>query len=280
MKSLFDKISFECSKNITRTYSTSFAAGIRFLDKSLHQHIYAIYGFVRLADEIVDSFHDYNKSHLIAKFRQETVEAIESKISLNPVLNSFQYTVSQFKIEWDLIDSFLKSMEMDLSKIEYSQQNYNNYIYGSAEVVGLMCLKVFSQGNQNLYNKLKPYAIKLGSAFQKVNFLRDLKADFQDLGRIYFPNINFETFTNEQKIEIENEIGIEFDEALIGIKMLPKSSRIGVLLAFMYYKKLFNRIKSLPIHTIRTERIRISNFNKIALTFEILLKQKLNPSYI
>ncbi len=276
MKQIFDDVSALCSKEITKVYSTSFSLGIYFLDKKFHNPIYSIYGFVRLADEIVDSFHGYDKNYLMGKFRNDTVEAIEQKISLNPALNSFQYIVNTYKIEWDLIDTFLKSMEMDLEQKEYNKDSYEQYIVGSAEVVGLMCLRVFTEGDAQLFDKLKPFAMKLGAAFQKVNFLRDLKADYSILGRTYFPGIDFKNFSTKEKELIQQEIDADFKEALIGIKMLPPTSRGGVHLAYFYYIKLFNKIKQTPAKKIMNKRIRITNLNKFRLMFVSLIKTKLN----
>jgi 15-cis-phytoene synthase len=276
MKEIFDNVSAKCSKEVTKAYSTSFSLGIYFLDKKFHNPIYGIYGFVRLADEIVDSFHDYNKVYLMQKFRNDTLHAVKQKISLNPILNEFQRAVHTYKIEWELIDTFLKSMEMDLNQKEHNENSYNQYILGSAEVVGLMCLRVFVQGNSELYEKLKPYAMKLGAAFQKVNFLRDLKADYSILGRTYFPGVDFNKFSQIEKGRIQNEIEKDFEEALIGIKMLPIGSRKGVYLAYFYYKKLFLRIKETPAEKIMNARIRIPDINKIGLMFNSLLRNQFN----
>jgi phytoene synthase len=276
MKEIFDKVSAKCSKSVTQAYSTSFSLGIYFLDKKFHASIYGIYGFVRLADEIVDSFHDFDKAVLLKRFREDTVLAIEQKISLNPVLNEFQRAVNTYSIDWELIDTFLKSMEMDLQQTEHSGDSYNQYILGSAEVVGLMCLKVFVESDAALYERLKPFAMKLGSAFQKVNFLRDLNADFNILGRTYFPDVNFSRFTVEDKQLIEKEIGDEFDEALVGIKKLPYSSRKGVYLAYIYYRSLFEKIKNTPASQLMNERIRVSDHHKIGLMFNSLVRNKLN----
>lgn len=276
MKSVFDDVSAECSKLTTRTYSTSFSLGIYFLNRKLHNPIYAVYGFVRFADEIVDSFDGYNKEVLIKKFRADTVDAIESKISLNPILNSFQEAVHAYNIEWELIDTFLKSMEMDLKPKEYTRNLYDQYILGSAEVVGLMCLRVFTNGDNEQYKILKPYAMKLGAAFQKVNFLRDMKADYEILGRTYFPNIDFKAFSFQEKEIIQKEIEQDFEEALIGIKKLPMESRKGVYLAYIYYKKLFDRIKETPHDKIMNTRIRIPDLNKIGLMFNSLIRHQLN----
>ena len=276
MKEMFDQLSANCSKLTTKSYSTSFSFGIYFLGKALRPPIYAIYGFVRLADEIVDSFHNYDKKYLLEKFNRDTFEAIDLGISLNPVLNSFQKVVNEFQIDHQLIHQFLKSMEMDLQDQFYTNDLYKEYILGSAEVVGLMCLKVFTNGSEAEYNRLKPFAMKLGSAFQKVNFLRDVKADLQSLNRNYFPNVNLAAFCDNEKRAIEQEIENEFEEALIGIKMLPASARNGVYLAFIYYKKLFNKIKGLSAEKIMTERIRISNHHKIGLMFDSMIRHKLN----
>ncbi len=261
MKALFDKISAQCSKNITQEYSTSFSLGIYFLNKKFHEPIYGIYGFVRLADEIVDSFHDYNKTVLLQRLRNETIQAIDERISLNPILNQFQHAVHAYNIEWELIDTFIKSMEMDLQQKEHDEQSYKNYILGSAEVVGLMCLRVFVEGNDEIYNKLKPYAMSLGSAFQKVNFLRDLKADYSLLGRTYFPGVGFNQFSQLEKSRIQDEIEADFDHALIGIKMLPSGSKGGVYLAYYYYKKLFLKINETQASMVITTRIRISDIS-------------------
>jgi 15-cis-phytoene synthase len=276
MKAIYDDVSALTSKATTRAYSTSFSLGIYFLDSQIHKPIYNIYGFVRLADEIVDSFHGYDKQYLLQKFREETVEALKLKISLNPILNSFQETVHTYNIEWELIDTFLKSMEMDLMQKEYTADSYNQYILGSAEVVGLMCLRVFTHGNYKQYDELKPYAMKLGAAFQKVNFLRDLKADYQVLGRTYFPGVNFNSFSLKEKEKIQNEIEADFDDALIGIKKLPLEARRGVYLAYFYYKKLFLRIKETPAEKIMNARIRIPDLNKIGLMFNSLIRHQFN----
>ncbi|MGN6399783.1 MAG: phytoene/squalene synthase family protein [Flavisolibacter sp.] len=276
MKLLFDNLSVRVSKLTTHTYSTSFSLGIYFLNGRLRNPIYSIYGFVRLADEIVDSFHDYDKKNLLAKFRQETYDALEHRISLNPILNAFQSVVHQYHIEDELIDNFLKSMEMDLEKVHYTAEKYQQYILGSAEVVGLMCLRVFTEGNQNLYEELKCYAMTLGAAFQKVNFLRDLKDDYELLGRTYFPNIDLSQFSTQAKEQIEKEIEEDFAAALVGIKKLPSSSKGGVYLAYVYYRSLFNQIKKLPPHRIVAERIRINNRKKLRLMLSSMLQHKMN----
>lgn len=274
MKSLYDNLSATCSKTTTQLYSTSFSLGIYFLKPKFHSPIYGIYGFVRLADEIVDSFHDYNKEFMMNKIRQDTVEAIRDGISINPILNSFQHVVNNYNIEWELIDTFLKSMEMDLAKKEHDPATYSEYILGSAEVVGLMCLRVFTEGNKQLFDDLKPYAMKLGSAFQKVNFLRDLKADYMDLGRTYFPGVNFDHFSYKEKEVIQQEIEDDFDQALIGIKGLPSGSRRGVYLAYYYYKKLFLRIKETPPEKVMNARIRIPDYDKVGLMFRSLVRHQ------
>lgn len=276
MKTLFDKISANCSKNVTKTYSTSFSFGIYFLNKKFHKPIYGIYGWVRLADEIVDSFHNYDKTLLMQRLRADTMQAIEDKISLNPILNQFQYAVHKYNIDWYLIDTFLKSMEMDILQKEHNEASYKQYILGSAEVVGLMCLSIFVEGDNVLYEKLKPFAMSLGSAFQKVNFLRDLKDDYNILGRTYFPGVNFNAFSCKEKARIQTEIDAEFEHALMGIKMLPKASKGGVYLAYYYYKKLFLRIKETPAEKIMTARIRIPDINKIGLMFNSLIRNQLN----
>lgn len=276
MKSLFDKVSIMCSEYTTRTYSTSFSLGIRFLDKEFRSPIYSIYGFVRFADEIVDTFDDYDKPYLFEKFCTDTYEAIDQKISLNPILNSFQEVVHKYNIEIELIDSFFKSMKMDLDKKQYDLKGYEEYILGSAEVVGLMCLRVFVKGNDPLYFKLKPYSMKLGAAFQKINFLRDIKADYEILGRTYFPEVNLESFTKEQKNKIEIEIEEDFKEALIGIKALPQESKSGVYLAYFYYKCLLEKIKKLPADRILKERIRLPNNEKFLLMLNSMVRIKLN----
>lgn len=276
MKEIFDDLSTRFSKITTKTYSTSFSLGIYFLNKSLHKDIYNIYGFVRFADEIVDSFHGFDKDHLIKKFRNDTVEAIDSKISLNPILNSFQHTVNTYNIEWELIDTFLRSMEMDLEKNEHNEGTFDQYILGSAEVVGLMCLRVFTNNDREQYEYLKPSAMKLGSAFQKINFLRDLKADYEELGRSYFPGIDLSRFDVDQKTLIEENIEKDFDDALIGIKQLPHTSRQGVYLAYIYYRSLFNKIKCCSPDKIMTMRVRISNRLKFGLMLNSLVRVRLN----
>ncbi|WP_277496442.1 phytoene/squalene synthase family protein [Elizabethkingia anophelis] len=274
MKKLFDELSYEVSKCTTRKYSTSFSLGILALKPSIRSAIYAIYGYVRLADEIVDSFHDYNKEKLLSRLKKETYNAIEEGISLNPILQAFQQTVHDYRIDRELIDTFLHSMEMDLQKIDFDSKLYNEYIYGSAEVVGLMCLQVFTEGNKEKFEELKPYAMKLGSAFQKINFLRDLKDDYQILGRTYFPGINMSVFDNSLKFKIEDEIETEFKQALIGIKKLPGSSMFGVYLAYRYYLSLFYKIKKTSSQRIMQNRIRIANSQKLLLACESYIRYK------
>ena len=276
MKQLFDNVSYQASKLTTKTYSTSFSLGILALHKSIRQPIYNIYGFVRFADEIVDSFHNYDKSKLFNKYKQDAFLAIEDKISLNPILNSFQETVNVYNIDLSLINNFLDSMEMDLSEKIYNEENYNNYIYGSAEVVGLMCLKVFVNGDETLYDKLRPSASSLGSAFQKVNFLRDANTDYSLLGRTYFPDVQMNNFSQADKLKIEKDIEIDFKDALVGIKMLPRFSRGGVYLSYLYYYHLFRRIKAVPSSKVLEERIRIPSIEKIFLMLKSILKNELN----
>lgn len=276
MKALFDKVSIKCSKLTTTSYSTSFSLGIKLLDKQFRDPIYAVYGFVRFADEIVDTFHDYNKEYLLNKFRKDTYEAIEQRISLNPILNSFQEVVHKYNIDIHLINTFLDSMAMDLNKQSHNQSSYEKYILGSAEVVGLMCLKVFTNGDQDLYEDLEYYAMKLGSAFQKINFLRDLKADYQTMGRTYFPGINFDQFNESEKVKIERDIEADFSMGIEGIKQLPKNSRFGVYLAYVYYFALFNKIKNTPAHRIMNERIRVPDNEKYSILVTSYVKHSLN----
>lgn len=276
MKHLFDTVSLKTSKMVTNSYSTSFSLGIRFLHQQFRNPIYSIYGFVRFADEIVDTFHDYDKKQLLAEFRQETYRAIERGISLNPVLNSFQQVVNDYKIDLKLIDTFLKSMEMDLEKKSYDAEGYKEYILGSAEVVGLMCLRVFVKGNQELYEELTPYAMALGSAFQKINFLRDLHADYLGMGRVYFPNVELKELDPQTKAALEADIEVDFNKGLEGIKLLPKDSRFGVYVAYIYYRKLFNKIKSLHPERILEERVRIPNSQKMALFASSYVRHSLN----
>lgn len=276
MKALFDEVSQKTSKLVTRQYSTSFSMGIRFLNADFQDPIYSIYGFVRLADEIVDSFHDYDKSVLLEEFKNETKLSIQRGISLNPVLNSFQKVVREFNIDQELIDAFLKSMTMDLEKKKYTEESYKEYILGSAEVVGLMCLRVFTERNNELYNELKPFAMALGSAFQKINFLRDLNADYTGLGRMYFPNVNMSQLDEKVKKEIEADIKIDFDAGLNGIKKLPKKARLGVYVAYIYYRTLFNKICRVKSKHILETRVRIPNPQKVLLFAGSYLRNSLN----
>ncbi len=276
MIELYHKISSSASKHITQTYSTSFSLGIKLLDKSIHNAIYSIYGFVRLADEIVDTFHDYPKAEMLKEFKQETYKSIERKISVNPVLHSFQYIVNKYEIDISLIDQFLKSMEQDLDDIKYSNDAYKEYIVGSAEVVGLMCLKVFVNGDQFLYNELENSARSLGAAFQKINFLRDVKADYEELGRTYFPGVDLNSFTADEKLKIESDIQEDFSAALTGIKRLPSSSRLGVFVAYRYYLSLFKKIKNIPSERLMKERIRVRNTKKLYITFESAFQNQFN----
>lgn len=276
MKQLFDNLSVRVSKMTTQTYSTSFSLGIYFLNNRFRNAVYSVYGFVRLADEIVDSFEGFDKQFLLEKFEEETFQAIQRRISLNPVLNSFQHAVHQYGIDQNLIKTFLKSMEMDLQKVDYNLEKYQQYILGSAEVVGLMCLQIFTEGDKKMYEDLKPFAMKLGAAFQKVNFLRDMKDDFQLLGRTYFPNVDMNEFTGLAKKQIEEEITQDFRIALAGIKKLPRSSKGGVYLAYVYYLSLFNKIKKLPAHKILNERVRINNGKKFSLMLNSLIINKMD----
>ena len=276
MMQLFDQTAFGCSKLITQAYSTSFTLGIKTLDKRFHDPIYAIYGYVRYADEIVDTFHGHDKGELLERFRKETYVAINDEINLNPVLHAFQTVVRQYDIELELIDSFLNSMEMDLYHDRYTDNLYNEYIYGSAEVVGLMCLRVFCEGDDKLYQQLKPAAKALGSAFQKVNFLRDMKSDYVERGRVYFPGMNFTTFDQEAKRQVEENIQADFDAAYAGIMNLPDGARMGVYLAYVYYLALFDKIKKTAADVVKQERIRVSDRRKIRLLVQTYVKSSLN----
>lgn len=276
MKQLFDDISRKSSKMVTNAYSTSFSLGIRFLAKKFHNPIYAIYGFVRFADEIVDSFHEYNKPELLDEFRNETYKAIERGISMNPILNNFQQVVNEYRIDRWHIDTFLNSMQMDLHDTQYDQQGYEEYILGSAEVVGLMCLKVFVEGDEDRYNDLKYYAMKLGSAFQKINFLRDFNADMQGLGRMYFPQLRNSEFTEDVKREIEADTRKDFELGYEGIKRLPKNARFGVYVAYKYYSNLLDKISSMPPQRIMQERVRIPDNQKYALFFGSYVRHSFN----
>jgi phytoene/squalene synthetase len=273
---LYHETTLKCSRLITEHYSTSFTLGIKTLDKKLHWAIYAIYGFVRYADEIVDTFHGFNKQELLTCFKNDTHKAIRDQISLNPVLNAFQLAVHQYHIEEELIDSFLKSMEMDLHFSEYNECRYEEYIYGSAEVVGLMCLRVFCEGNEAQYQELKEPARKLGAAFQKVNFLRDIKSDYQERGRVYFPGVDFNDFTKDAKQLIEEDIQRDFDAAYQGILRLPASARLGVYLAYVYYLRLFKKIRRLSVSRILCERVRVPDNQKFALLIQTYFRHRFN----
>lgn len=265
MKAVFDDVSLRCSKLTTKSYSTSFSLAIKLLGRQHRDPIYAIYGFVRFADEIVDTFHDFDKATLLTRFRQDTYQAIAEGISLNPILNSFQTAVRRYNIPMELIDTFLDSMAMDLHQQTYDQKDFEKYILGSAEVVGLMCLCVFVNGDMARYRELEYYAMRLGSAFQKINFLRDMNADYVGLGRAYFPGLNVEHFDEATKRSIEEDIAKDFADGLQGIKLLPKDARLGVYIAYVYYMRLFNKICSLPHTRVLEERVRIPNQRKYAL---------------
>ena len=275
-KNLFDKVCSKTSRLTARSYSTSFSLGIQCLEKSLRGPIYSIYGFVRFADEIVDTFHDYDKASLLARFTRDTWEAIYEKISLNPILNSFQATVHQFGIGREIIEQFLKSMEMDLMEKRYNQEQFEKYVLGSAEVVGLMCLRVFCKGNNEEYQRLKPAAMKLGSAFQKINFLRDLHADYKELGRAYFPGLEIDKFDDINKKKIEQSITADFDQGREGIRQLPQGARLGVYVAYLYYKALFRKISRLPCEQVLNSRVRIRNRYKLAILGYSFLKHQFN----
>jgi phytoene synthase len=265
MLSLYHDFSENASKKITHVYSTSFTLGIKLLDKKFHNHIYNIYGLVRLADEIVDTFHDHDKKQLIDEFEEETFLAIERGLSTNPIIHAYQLTANKYKIDNKLLSAFFESMKMDLYQIDYDEKNYKEYIYGSAEVVGLLCLQIFTEGDKAQYEKLKPGAKALGAAFQKVNFLRDMQADFQERGRTYFPGVDFVNFSAREKALIEKDILDDFEAARLSILELPKSSSVGVYLAYKYYLKLFNKIQKAPAEAILKQRFRVPNFEKFYL---------------
>ena len=277
MKKLFDQVSESCSRIVTESYSTSFSLATKMLDSSIRQDIYNIYGFVRFADEIVDSFHNYDKKVLLNLFEKDLKKSIEDKISLNPILNSFQKTVHNYQIDYELVDSFLNSMKLDLDKKKYlTKKEFDQYVYGSADVVGLMCLKVFVKGNKNQYNDLRPYAMSLGSAFQKVNFLRDLKADHDGLNRSYFPNLNIDEFDEPSKKIILDEIDKDFRHALKGIFKLPSSARFGVYTAYKYYLKLLNKLRKTHPLKIKSSRIRVPNYQKVNVLARSYVRYRLN----
>lgn len=273
---LYNLTALKCSKLITKHYSTSFTLGIQTLAKKLHYPIYAIYGYVRYADEIVDTFHQHDKKLLLDRFKQDTYTALEDQISLNPVIHAFQMIVRQYDIDYELIESFLHSMEMDLYESSYTDNSYETYIYGSAEVVGLMCLTVFCDGDKGLYNELKDSARSLGAAFQKVNFLRDMKDDYYERGRTYFPDVDLKYFDNEAKAKIEADIQKDFDHAYQGIIRLPRAARSGVYLAYIYYLNLFRKIKKASTATVLAERIRVADSKKAALLVSTYFKSRFN----
>ena len=273
---LYHEVSQDCSRNTTEKYSTSFSSAIKLLHKDLRTPIRNIYGFVRFADEIVDTFHQHDKAFLLNEFKQATYDAIQKGISLNPILHSFQLTVNAYHIDHNLIDAFLFSMEMDLSKRNYDRRGYEQYIYGSAEVVGLMCLYVFCEGNIEMYEKLKPAAKSLGAAFQKVNFLRDVKADYEGLDRVYFPGCDFKNFSSSDKQAIEADIQKDFDDAYNGILQLPIKARFGVYVAYKYYLSLFKKIKKLQPQRVLEQRIRIPDYGKIFILAKAGLRSHFN----
>jgi 15-cis-phytoene synthase len=276
MMNIFHEVSQECSRITTEKYSTSFSSAIRLLHSDLRTPIYNIYGFVRFADEIVDTFHDHEKHELLMQFKKETYDAIDRGISLNPILHSFQITVNQYNIDYSLIEAFFKSMEFDLSKQAYDAEGYIEYIYGSAEVVGLMCLYVFCEGDRESYDALMPHARSLGAAFQKVNFLRDVKSDFHHLNRVYFPGVDFSNFTTRMKNEIEDDIAKDFNHAYEGIIRLPLKARFGVYVAYKYYLSLFRKIKNMQPQRILEERVRIPNYAKAWVAAKAMVRTQLN----
>lgn len=277
MKSIFDTVSHECSKTVTTSYSTSFSLATKMLSDSIRQDIYNIYGFVRFADEIVDTFHDYDKNVLFDNFSKDLELSLEHKISLNPILNSFQETYHKYDIDKDLVDAFMKSMQTDLHKSTYlTDEEYKQYIYGSADVVGLMCLKVFVKGDKEKYESLKDSAMSLGSAFQKVNFLRDLKADFEDLSRTYFPNTDLNQLDEDSKQAIIEDIEKDFAAGLQGIKRLPIEAKFGVFMAYRYYSQLLKKLKKTPALEIKSTRVRVPNYKKFELLTRSYVKYQLN----
>lgn len=277
MKSIFDEVSRQCSKAVTSNYSTSFSLASKMLGPSIRQDIHNIYGFVRFADEIVDTFHDYDKRSLLDRFEDDLALAIKEKISLNPILNSFQETVNKYNITPDMYGAFIHSMRLDLDKSVYlTDEEYKNYIYGSADVVGLMSLKVFVKGDQQKYDDLKADAMRLGSAFQKVNFLRDLKADLDILERSYFPNTDLHDLKEEDKARLIQEIKADFDAGLAGIQRLPVEAKLGVYTAYVYYRRLLTRLERTPSAEIRNTRIRVPNYEKIGLLAKGYVSYRLN----
>ncbi|MFL2643396.1 MAG: phytoene/squalene synthase family protein [Flavobacteriales bacterium] len=277
MKKVFDEVSYSCSKKVTNTYSTSFSMACKMLSKNIRQDIYNIYGFVRFADEIVDSFHDYDRSMLFEEFNNDLERALKNKIHINPILNSFQITYHKYNINKELVTAFMDSMRKDLTVTKYNtQKEYENYIYGSADVVGLMCLKVFVKGDEKKYKILKNYAMRLGSAFQKVNFLRDYKLDIEILKRSYFPNIQLNNLNESTKKEIITDIEMDFKNALTGIKLLPIEAKFGVFMAYRYYNQLLKKLKNTPAPEIKNSRIRVPNLKKIELLTRSYVKYQLN----
>ncbi len=276
MCEIYDAVSFESSRVVTKSYSTSFTLGIKMLDKKMHKPIYGIYGFVRLIDEIVDTFKAGDTRRMLEEAKIETHRAIEEKISLNPIIHAFQIVVNQYNIEWEMVDAFFNSMEMDLENTKYDNLRYEEYIYGSAEVVGLMCLKVFCHGDEAYYQELKAPARSLGAAFQKVNFLRDVQADYEDRGRVYFPGVNFDNFTLADKRAIEKDIEKDFEDAMVGILKLPRAARFGVYVAYKYYAQLLKKIQNTPPSEILNSRIRIPDGAKYLLSATSYLKYRLH----
>lgn len=273
---LYNDVCNRCSELTTKSYSTSFSLGIRFLGKELRNPVYAVYGFVRFADEIVDTFHHVDKTTLFERFKADTYQALEEGISLNPILHAFQEVFHRFGLDRKHVDLFLQSMEWDLNRANYDREGFDQYIVGSAEVVGLMCLKIFVDGNQAEYERLVPFAERLGAAFQKINFLRDLKADYQEMGRTYFPQLDLNQFNDKTKKVIEEEIAEDFRVAYQGILQLPRTSRLGVYIAYVYYLRLFQKIKQLPFDRIMEERIRIPNSRKATLFVGSYLRHSFN----
>jgi phytoene/squalene synthetase len=276
MQIIYDQLAGELSKVITRTYSHSFSLGINLLAKPYRQAIYSIYAFCRLGDEIVDSFHDHPQRELFAQYKSATKEAIQERLSLNPILHAFQQVYHQYQLDPALLEAFYESMEMDLNQQTHTEASFEKYLLGSSEVVGLMCLQVFCQSDQQHYLQLKPYAMRLGKALQKVNFLRDLKIDYQNLGRTYFPNIDFNHFQEAEKYQIEQDIATDFRSALQGIKLLPTGAKWGVYLAYRYYKALFQKICQTPSSQLLNQRIRLPNYQKYLIALQVGFRYVLN----
>lgn len=275
-QALYDNVSIRCSRLTTQAYSTSFSLGIYCLDRTLRDPIYSIYGFVRFADEIVDTFHTFDKPELLKQFKGDTFQAIKDGISMNPILHSFQQTVNKYAIDHELIHQFLHSMEMDLKKNNFTKETFDEYVLGSAEVVGLMCLKVFCKGDARNYEKLRPMAMRLGAAFQKINFLRDLNADYLGMGRSYFPDINLDCFDEAAKSKIEENIAADFHEGFMGIKQLPRGAKLGVYVAYLFYLSLFKKIKRTPSEYVLQRRIRIRNRHKLSILFYSYFRYQFN----